>query len=172
MTISFDPDAARELLAAPKMVIPVKKWIPRYNAAGQEEGRKITGIFSGRHPMIGRLFLNISISGGTKTTMQVSLSSLGMRTRLPLYRIDLAPGRHHTNLLRDGDPDSGRRFGPFDNHIHDFEDAMPGARLDDFGRPAPQSIVDFRSAIQHLCIRINVDNPNDIPDPEAQGSLL
>lgn len=167
----LDTALAAELAAVPKRVL-VAQWIASYDAAGRENGRKLPGAFEGDHPDIGRLRLDLSLLGGRKSSYQVSMSILGRKTRHPIYRIDLWPGRHHNNPVKQNDPDSRRRFGPMDGHIHDFQDAVDLTRPDDFARPIPASVVDFRAAVSHLCVRMNVTNADDIPDPLTQGILL
>lgn len=169
MTLDFA--ALEDAALVPKRVM-VGQWIADYDRKGRETGRKLTGQFMADHPFVGRLMLNISILGGAKTSLQVSVSLPGRKTRVPVYRIDMGAARFHSNLPRAGDPDGGRLFGPDDNHVHDFTDRLNDDRADHFARPCPQTIVDFRSAIEHLCARFNVENPGDIPDPISQGILL
>lgn len=127
----------------------------------------------------GTFFRIISQSGSLNNiTFQLECEREGgNRTRLVLYRFEMNPSRPHQNKLY-GDPEiNGLRIDAGVPHEHVFDDSLKSdgelrSRPDEQGRIVPDPPIDFATAFEYVCSRLNIINGGDTPPPKSQGDLL
>lgn len=110
-------------------------------------------------------------------TFQLECDRPDVRSRVPLYRLELAPLGAHTNAQYGPDDINGLFIDPGITHEHDFHDSLTAdgklrSKSDAQARIVANPPQDFSTALAYVCSRINVINPHDVPNPGTQGWLL
>lgn len=110
-------------------------------------------------------------------TFQLDCDRIEARAHITLYRLEVKPLRQHTNKFYGPEEIQGLRIPSGQSHEHNFRDNLTEkGELRDNGcaqaRSLDASLLDFATALEFVCAKINVANGSDVPNPPSQGALI
>lgn len=177
MKISLDD--ADEIFKANKRLLPPLRWQTVDSKNSNEQRRKLECRLEVGGGVRRGVFFRIIVYPRSlvRATFQLECDMPSGRAHVPLYRLELSPVRPHINKTYGPSEISGLRIPAGQTHEHVFYDSVKndgGLRENacEQARIVNPEPLDFASALEQVCSRINVLNGYDVPNPGDQGMLL
>jgi hypothetical protein len=176
MPIQFE--IAESIFVAEKQLIsPV--WRDIQNVTQSEQHRKLECrvAVTGGVPRGVTFRITLFPRNLNSAKFQLECDRPDIKSRVPLYRLELAPLSAHLNGSYGTDEINGLYIDPGVTHEHDFHDSLTKdgqlrLRSCEQARIVANPPSDFATALRYVCSRINVINAQDVPNPGTQGWLL
>ena len=170
---------ADDLFQAAKRLSPPKQWVLKEKSDGRETGRELECLIEIEGAIRRGSAILIVISAGNldKCTMSLLARHGDVRTRHPIYRLDINPTTPHRNPFVGPEALHGMRFSPGETHEHVYLDNLDvdGSlyeRCDRVARPIQNPPSTFLEGLEYIRVRLHLQNVEEIPRPETQGDLL
>lgn len=171
-------DEADHIFRSPKRLLSPMEWGYRTGGGIEQVYLECRVQMDGGAVPRGVFFRVITYPAFLSTfTFQLDCDRPEARTHVPLYRLEIAPIRRHTNKMYGPDDIAGRLFAAGETHEHDFHDSLTETgelrtASCEQARPVLNPPHDFATALARVCSRINIVNGEDLPSPRTQGSLF
>jgi hypothetical protein len=178
MVIPFDH--ASELLGAPKSLLELHAWRRKENQRPEvpilffESRVRVDSAL----PMGLRFRVSAFPRHPNVATFQLEMEQPPSRTCLTLYRLEWRPLTGHGNGRTGPEELWDLVFAPGDTHEHTCLDHFslsagkvlkPGVHA---ARKIEPDFADYESALAHVCGKLNILNPEDIPPSNAQWEMV
>ena len=177
MTISFE--VADRIFQAPKSLLKPIKWRVAESKKGNEQFRRLECRVAVDGGVPRGVFFRIAVFPRSLAwaMFQLECDLPSGRKHVPLYRLEVEPLSAHGNKLYGPDEINGAIFDAGETHEHVFYDSLkkdgtlrPNAC--EQARKVNVEIRDFATGLRYACDRINIVNPDEVPPPADQGTLL
>lgn len=171
-------DEAEHIFSTPKRLLAPLMWDSTSRYCNNQSSIECRVQIDGSVIPRGVTFRIITYPTHLRTfTFQLECERKEVRAHVILYRLEIAPFRHHTNKLYGKIEINGGFFPAGETHEHDFHDSLtPEGKLRsnscEQARAVPHPPYDFATALVRVCSRINIINGDIVPSPLAQGALF
>ncbi|MEP3180385.1 MAG: hypothetical protein ABJO45_12620 [Lentilitoribacter sp.] len=177
----IDFEIVDKIFCTQKYLLPPFDWktVPASNTKEQRQCFETRIKLEGTIPR--GVWFRITIFPGSliRSVFQLECDIPNSRTHVPLYRLELDPLTAHTNKLYGDDEVNGVFIDAGVTHEHIFYDSLkPGNilrkpnRCDEQARIVKDPPSDFAHALSYVAVKIELQNADQIPHPNAQGLLF
>jgi hypothetical protein len=171
---------AKWILAARKTLFDSHLWSPAEN----RRGGSITHSFRARVALDGGAFRGLwfratkILDNPNTGTFQLDVEQPGVRSHLPIYRLDWRPFRDHLNGSSGPEELRGLRIreGITHEHVCLFHPDEKGEFVKSGGVQTAKIVTpdpgNFQEALTYACDTLAIVNRDSIPPPAAQGEMV